>query len=487
MRNSTEEQRLKQSILLQRDHAQRYCALNDLTIAGFYGDEGVSGTVPLDQRPEGSRLLHDARTGRFGCVLIYKVDRLARKARLILSAAEELASLNVEVRSMTEPFDTGTPSGRLALTILAGFGEFERETTLERSGEQTERLAREGQWLGGIVPFGYRVEGEKRHALLVVNEQPLPGHSQSEASIVRLIYQMIADERASCQKVADHLNALGIPPAYVRDGRSVQRGKRAGATAGIWRAGRIRNLVVNTTYKGTHQYGKRTAKAREIIEREVPAIVSVEQWERAQQVLHSNMLFSSRNGKHPYLLRGLIKCGTCGLTYSGTCERCGGGKVRTYYRCNGRAQARGIYGAHGQKCPSKAITGEIEDIVWADIEEFGRNPGPILDRLAAKLAQSTGDVDQFRARVSERERDLAAKANERDAVIRLFRQGRIDATALDRQLDDIEREETTLRAEIDRLAASARAVEDAQTRLATARDLLAELNRRFDGPITWEV
>jgi len=75
---------------------------------------------------------------------------------------------------------------------------------------------------------------------------------------------------------------------------------------------------VNTTYKGVHQYGKRSKRRREIIERQVPAIVTVEIWERAQQVLRENMLFSARNAKRKYLLRGLIKCGLCGLTYIGT-------------------------------------------------------------------------------------------------------------------------------------------------------------------------
>jgi len=82
--------------------------------------------------------------------------------------------------------------------------------------------------------------------------------------------------------------------------------------------GRIRNMLVQTAYKGVHGYGKRSKKEREIIEREVPAIVPVDIWEQAQLVLKDNQLESMRCAKHKYLLRSLVKCSICGLNFSGT-------------------------------------------------------------------------------------------------------------------------------------------------------------------------
>lgn len=63
---------------------------------------------------------------------------------------------------MTEDFDTGTASRRLMLTFLSWFAEHERKVIRERSVAATRRLARAGAWLRGIVPFGYRQEGERR-------------------------------------------------------------------------------------------------------------------------------------------------------------------------------------------------------------------------------------------------------------------------------------------------------------------------------------
>ena len=65
LRVSTEEQRERQSIATQREFAERYCQLHDLAVYRVYADDGVSGTVPLELRPEGSEILKDARLGKF--------------------------------------------------------------------------------------------------------------------------------------------------------------------------------------------------------------------------------------------------------------------------------------------------------------------------------------------------------------------------------------------------------------------------------------
>src|SRR6185436_8012272 len=105
-------------------------------------------------------------------LLVYKLDRLGRETRLILNAVAELEKLGVRIRSMTEEFDTGTATGRLMLTLLSGFASHEREMIRERSLAGADRLAAGGAWLGGIVPYGYRKVGEKRHAHLVLAEDP---------------------------------------------------------------------------------------------------------------------------------------------------------------------------------------------------------------------------------------------------------------------------------------------------------------------------
>src|SRR6202158_5944647 len=198
LRVSTDEQRERQSICTQREFAERYCQLHNIPTDCIYADDGVSGTIALENRPEAKRMLEHARAGHFDQLLVYRLDRLGRDTRLILNAVAELEKCGVRVRSMTEEFDTATSTGRLMLTMLSGFAAHEREQIRERSIAGTNRIAETGAWLGGIVPFGYRKEGEKRNAKLVVSDERIPGFVLSEADVVRSIYRMAAVERNSC-------------------------------------------------------------------------------------------------------------------------------------------------------------------------------------------------------------------------------------------------------------------------------------------------
>ena len=157
------------------------------------------------------------------------------------------------------------------LTMLSGFASHEREVIRERSVAGTNRVAESGAWLGGIVPYGYRKVGEKRDAHLVISEDPIPGLAMSEADVIREIFRMAAVERKSCRVIAARLNDLRIPCAYVRDDRLLLRGKRRQRTAGVWRPGRVRALITNKTYMGTHEFGKRSTSGRPVISRPAPA------------------------------------------------------------------------------------------------------------------------------------------------------------------------------------------------------------------------
>ena len=211
LRVSTEEQRERQSIATQREFGERYCQLHSLAVFRVYADDGITGTIALDHRPEGSQILRDARLGRFNQLLVYKLDRLGRDVRMTLNVVHELEKLGVRVRSMTEEFDTSSPTGRLMLTLLSGFAAHERDTIRERCVAGTDRVAETGAWLGGIVPFGYRKIGEKGTAKLIVTEETIPGIDMSEADVIRLIYRMAAVEKKSCRVISDHLNRLGVP------------------------------------------------------------------------------------------------------------------------------------------------------------------------------------------------------------------------------------------------------------------------------------
>src|SRR5439155_12321419 len=192
--------------------------------------------------------------------------------------------------------------------------------------------ARGGRYCGGIVPFGFRVEGRRESARLVPDES-IVWADQSAADLVHWLYERLALDGWSCRRIATDLNARGVPTHYERDGRGI-RGKR---TQGLWRAGRIRNLVVNPVYRGELQYGRRTTRAggREVISARVPRLVSDEVWYAAKEALALNRI-KAKNAKRVHLLRSVIRCGICGLSYCGSFF----GKA-SWYRCNGQLIERG--------------------------------------------------------------------------------------------------------------------------------------------------
>ncbi len=487
LRVSTEEQRERHSIVTQKEFGEKYCCVHGLQIRKIYADDGVSGTVPLEQRPEGRKILEDASRGQFSEILIYKLDRLGRDTLLILNAISELQRYGVRVRSMTEEFDNERSNGRLMLTVHSAFAAHERDLIRERSIAGTQRLAKTGTWLGGIVPFGYRKQGERNEARLVIADDEISDSGLSEAEVVRRVFHMAAVERKSCRCIAEYLNQLGVLCAYERDSRLLLRGKRRQRTSGIWRAGRIRNLIVNTTYKGLHEYGKRSkTRQSQIIRREVPAIVSEDLWRKAQEALASNWLFGPKNTRHAYLLRGLIKCHLCGLAFIGTCQTRPSGKVEFYYRCNGKHSARQLFGPEAKRCASKDINGQhLESLIWRDLESFLRNPGDVVDVLTSKLSAQVPDSTSLAARCEQIECLLRERQEQRDLILTLYRRGRIDDASLETQLDDIQAEEEALRQQRREAFEARDNAKDTAATLANAADLLGQLRTRLDQGLSW--
>ena len=558
-RVSTDLQREKESIPTQIECIEAECRKRGWRLGEVYCDDGVSGTLPLEARPAGARLLADARAGKVGALVVYKADRIGRDVLVNEMAARRLHDeLGVQVHGVAENIELNTPIGRAMFTFQSAIGKLERENTLRRSCDATHRLAREGTWLGGIVPYGYRVEGCDRAARLVLSTEVEARSGLSEVEVMRTVYRWAGDEGVSCIEIAKRLNALGVPTCYTRDGRKVPpsaslageqgsasadisaasiddsdttndansapvkndapRGKRRVATRGVWRAGRVRNMLVETTYKGIHTWGKRRSRKAVgsaanqsepvLIERAVPAIVDADLWARAQETLRRNRLCRPDIVKRKYLLRGLMKCAHCGLTYVGTVsegrklervpesERAGlevrGGLVlRKYYLCNGKNGSHQSYGKLDRRCTSGHIRAlELEHLVWADIAGFLREPGEVLDKLRAEMLARGADPTKARAELDRLEKLVGEHEQQRATLYRLFRRGAMSEGDLEAQIAEISAEAGALTEERERLQAEWERARNSQGALESAEQLLDRLRLKLDATdeaaISWE-
>jgi site-specific DNA recombinase len=124
-------------------------------------------------------------------------------------------------------------------------------------------------------------------------------------------------------------------------------------------------------------------------------------------------------------------------------------------------------------------------VVWADIESFLRNPGPVIEEVAESLDDLKDQVESLRKDTAAAERALKAKNSEREAVLALYRRGRIDDATLDQQLDEIERERVGLTEAIRDAQERLRGIEGASAHLRDAEAVLRTLNARLDGPLTF--
>ena len=111
-----------------------------------YVDRGVSGAK--DRWPALDRLLADARRRRFDVIACWRLDRLGRNLRHLVTLGDELQALGVGLVSLGESIDTTTPSGRLLFGILATLAAFERDRLRERTIAGLQRARAQGVRLG---------------------------------------------------------------------------------------------------------------------------------------------------------------------------------------------------------------------------------------------------------------------------------------------------------------------------------------------------
>ena len=463
-RVSSDEQRDRHTVLNQRAALDRRLGSEpSVFVFKHYEDDGVSGTIPLQERPGGCALVRDARADRFSQIWVVRADRLGRDAYELLRIWKLFETLGISLRATDENIEDP-----FYFQIHAAIAGQERRKFIERSTEGMNRTAREGRYTGGIVPLGYTVAGPKGNRHLVPDDS-IMWADVSAADVVRRIYHHLAVDAWSCPRIANEFNDLGIPTAYKRDDRGV-RGKRTRET---WHPGHIRNLVHNTVYKGTLQYGRRSSKPNgcEVISAPVAPLVSEETWNAAIATLERNRIMPN-NSRHTYLLRSVIRCGVCGLTFCGTWAR---NKPR--YRCNGSMVERGPFTG---RCIGASIDGSLlENTVWSDISRFLSQPADLID----ELLDESNDA-QARA-VAEAERVTLTAAREaaqerRMRAIDLCTRGSISSVEFDAIAAEVEKE----RQKLDERLADHERRNDALADAVASQDVLSEIRNRLDGGLT---
>jgi DNA invertase Pin-like site-specific DNA recombinase len=111
-----------------------------------YVDHGVSGAK--DSRPALDRLVKDAKRRKFDVVVAWKLDRMGRNLKHLITLLDDLQALGVAFVSLGEGIDATTPAGKLQMHILGAIAEFERGRIVERVRAGLARAKAQGKRLG---------------------------------------------------------------------------------------------------------------------------------------------------------------------------------------------------------------------------------------------------------------------------------------------------------------------------------------------------
>jgi site-specific DNA recombinase len=460
----TVEQQMKRLM----DHAQQQNW--EVPLDQIFRDDGYSGASL--RRPGLDRLRDCAAGRRLDIVLITAPDRLARNYVHQVLLLEELQGYGCEVRFLDRPMSQD-PHDQLLLQIRGAVAEYERTLITERMRRGRQRKLEAGLMLPWTrPPFGYRVDPQRPRDPNGVRVEP------AEAAIVREMFAWYAEQAHSFCSLARWLEQREI---------HTSTGLRR------WNLASIRALLTNPAYAGRvygnrwHRRGtleRRSATAprkhsamsrvdapREewILVAEIPPLVSQEQFDRVQARLISNRRFAQRNNKaHPYLLRGLVSCGVCGLA----CLARATVTRHRYYSCTGKLPA--LFSHREQKCPSRLSPAErLDELVWTDLCELLTNPKPVSQALA-RAHGGQWLPQELQARQDGLRRGRASLGQQIERLTEAYLAGVVMLDEYRRRRSELERRQQQLDEHVTRLDAQT----DRQKELAGLSTSIAQFSQR---------
>lgn len=300
-RVSTEKEDQLLSLQAQKEFFEEYVDKNNFELVELYADEGISGTK-LKNRTEFRRMMADAEHGKFQCIYVKDVSRLARNVVDFLQSIRTLKALNIDCRFVTANMSSN--DGELTLTILAAVAQEESANLSKRVKFGKKRNAEKGR-VPNLV-YGYdKTIGE--YFSLTINE--------AEAKIVKRIFDSYVHRRHGTNKIAQLLNKEGL----------VTKRKCH------WSQQAISTILTNPLYTGKVINGKESVKdfltgervkndvdKQFIVDKPELAIVEQEIFDQAQELLArrtENFRLTKNRQSNKYCFSTMIKCGDCSYSF----------------------------------------------------------------------------------------------------------------------------------------------------------------------------
>ncbi|MCB0550267.1 MAG: recombinase family protein [Phaeodactylibacter sp.] len=475
-RVSSEQQKEAQTIDSQVAALQEYAHKEGYQVPEqwVFRDEGYSGSIL--RRPGLDRIRDLAAEQQLEAVLIYSPDRLSRNYAYQVILVEELNAQGVEVIFMNAP-QADSPESALLLQFQGMIAEYERALIKERSRRGKRHKAKAGCVnVLAAAPYGYRYvkKTENMAAYYEINE--------AQAGVVQDVYRLYTEELWSIGAITRWLGEQGI---------LTQKGKPNWDRSTVWA------MLRNPAYMGKACFGKTQAVERKKVTRPlrqkggysprcsanrelprenwieipVPAIISVDTFELAQERLQKNKQLAARRTKEPTLLQGMLVCRHCGYAYYRTSTRTSKRKIY-YYRCLGSDDYR--Y-KDGRICHSRPIRQDyIDELVWQHLIKLLERPGLIRKEIRKRTEQAAAS-NPVKLRKEKLQKEKAKLQKSIDKLLDAYQEHLIPLSELRKRIPPLRKREATLNAELNSLQAKNLYEEQNHTTIQGIEHFLAQL------------
>ena len=429
-RVSTDEQSKGYSLQTQIDACQGYAKERRYAVVETFSDDYTGAAL---DRPALNELRDYMAHSPLDVVIVYDIDRLARKSAYQVLIEEEFKREGVVIEYVMAQYDD-TDEGRLQKQIRGVIAEYEKAKILERSRRGKRGKAKSGYVVAGSrPPYGYKVKSEPHKAWLEIDDE--------EAAVVRTIFEWYVngDENGvqiSANGIAKRLTRMGVP---TRGDRVEHVAKKHGK--GVWQRAMIIHVLTNETYTGTWFFGKtkmiddgkkRIPKPKcglgkqvprsrdEWIPVDVPHIIDPNTFARAQKRKEELSTQKGGHAKRNYLMKSRLTCAKCGYAMRGQLIH---GKHQ-YYLCNGKRQVVKL-------CDMPNVRGDwVDAMVWEWAKIIIENP----ENLRVGLDDAQQELEQQNQALFERlgiiEEQMAQYQNQLDRLLDLYLEGNFPKEAL---------------------------------------------------------
>lgn len=321
VRVSTEEQVIHGlSIGAQKEALEAWAKKEGHKIVGIYTDAGISARKPASKRPELQRLLRDVRNQEGDLIVFTKLDRWFRNISEYYKVQEVLEKNHVDWKTIHEDYDTSNASGRLKINIMLSVAQDEADRTSERIKAINDVKRQRLEALGGVPPFGYKMEGKKWI------KDP---EKEGAVSAFFHEYMETGSIAGSIQKLHDD---FGIDLSYQLASKILERPTYCGRYCGA--------------------------------DGMTPPYITLEEHEKIMSMRKHTVRKTEKN--RVYLFSGLIKCGDCGKRMGGAF---GQASANPYYHCSGHyAKTRKC--ANNVNINEKKLANYVLDSLEDKIKEY---------------------------------------------------------------------------------------------------------------------